>query len=51
MYQQWKIFLNELEGLKYHELLFIHRGKFRNEKDKKIEYTLQNVKGKDYLQY
>ena len=41
----------ELEGLKYHEVLFIHQGEFRNEEDKKIECTLQNVEGKDYLQY
>lgn len=24
---------------------------FENEEDKKIEYTLQNIEGKDYLQY
>lgn len=36
---------------KYHEILFIHKAEFKNEEDKKIEYTLKNVEGKDYLQY
>ena len=31
----------EMEGSKYHEIMFVH----------KIEYTMKNVEGKDYLQY
>lgn len=41
----------EMKDAKYHEILFIHRAEFTNEEDKKIEYTLKNVEGKDYLQY
>ena len=41
----------EMKGAKYHEMLFIHRAEFVNEEDKKIEYTLKNKEGKDYLQY
>ena len=41
----------EMKGSKYHEILFIHRGEFVNEEDKKIEYTLKNLEWKDYLQY
>ena len=40
-----------MKGAKYHEMLFIHRAEFVNEEDKKIEYTLKNREGKDYLQY
>ena len=41
----------EMKGSKYHEILFIHSGEFVNEADKKIEHTLKNLEGKDYLQY
>ena len=41
----------EMKGSKYHEILFIHKAEFVNEEDKKIEYTLKNKEGKDYLQY
>lgn len=41
----------EMKGLKYHEILFIHRVEFVDEEDQKIEYTMKNVEGKDYLQY
>lgn len=41
----------KLEGKKYHEILFIHKGEFVEDEDKKIEYTLHNKEGKDYLQY
>lgn len=41
----------EMKGSKYHEILFIHKAEFVNEEDKKIEYTLKNREGKDYLQY
>lgn len=41
----------EMQGTKYHEMLFIHRAEFVDEEDQKIEYTLKNREGKDYLQY
>lgn len=41
----------EMEGSKYHEILFVHRAEFIDENDQKIEYILKNVEGKDYLQY
>lgn len=41
----------EMKGSKYHEILFIHKAEFVEEEDKKIEYTLTNIEGKDYLQY
>ena len=36
---------------KYHELYFLYRIELKNEEDKKIEYTMHNMEGKDYLQY
>lgn len=39
------------KGSKYHEIMFVHKIEFINEEDKKIEYTMKNVEGKDYLQY
>lgn len=41
----------EMKGKKYHEILFIYKAEFVNEKDKKIEHILKNMEGKDYLQY
>ena len=41
----------EMKGSKYHEILFVHQAEFINDDDKKIEYTLKNKEGKDYLQY
>lgn len=41
----------EMKGSKYHEILFIHKAEFVDEEDKKIEYTLKNIEGEDYLQY
>lgn len=41
----------ETKGSKYHEILFVHQAEFINDEDKKIEYTLKNKEGKDYLQY
>ena len=41
----------EMKGSKYHEILFLYKIEFENEEDKKIEYTLKNLEGKDYLQY
>ena len=40
-----------MKGSKYHEIMFVHKIEFTNEKDKKIEYIMKNVEGKDYLQY
>lgn len=41
----------KMKGKKYHEIMFVHKIEFINEEDKKIEDTLKNVEGKDYLQY
>ena len=41
----------EMKGSKYHEIMFVHKVEFVNEEDKKIEYTMKNLEGKDYLQY
>lgn len=41
----------EMKDSKYHEIMFIHKIEFINEEDKKIEYTMKNIEGKDYLQY
>lgn len=35
----------------YHEILFVHKLEFKKEEDKKIESTLPNIEGKEYLQY
>lgn len=41
----------EMKGSKYHEIMFVHKVEFVDEKDKKIEYALENIEGKDYLKY
>lgn len=41
----------EMKNSKYHEILFVHKAEFIDDEDKKIEYTLKNTEGKDYLQY
>ncbi len=41
----------EMKDSKYHEILFIHKGEFKDDEDKKIEYTLKNLEGKEYLRY
>lgn len=41
----------EMKNSKYHEIMFIHSGEFVKEEDKKIEDTLHNIEGKDYLEY
>ena len=41
----------EMEGSKYHEIMFVYRLEFANEEDKTIEYTLENIEGKEYLKY
>ena len=41
----------EMIGSKYHEIMFVHKVEFVDEEDKRIEYTLENIEGKDYLKY
>lgn len=41
----------EMKGKKYHEIMFVYKVEFVDENDKKIEYTLKNIEGKEYLQY
>lgn len=41
----------EMKGTRYHEILFVHRGEFLDEADKKMTQTMSNIEGKDYLQY
>lgn len=41
----------EMKGSKYHEIMFVYKIEFTNEEDKKIEYTMKNIEGEDYLQY
>ena len=41
----------EIKGSKYHEMMFVHKIEFTNEEDQKIEYTMKNIEGKEYLQY
>ena len=41
----------EMNGKKYHEIEFVHLAEFKNEEDKKIEETIKNIEGKEYLQY
>ena len=41
----------EMKDSKFHEIMFIHKAEFKNEEDKKIEYVIKNIEGKDYLRY
>lgn len=41
----------EMEGKKYHEILFVYKAEFVEEKDKQILDTMYNIEGKAYLQY
>lgn len=41
----------ETKGSKYHEILFIYKVEFVDEKDKIIQENMKNIEGKDYLQY
>ena len=41
----------EMKGSKYHELYFVHRIDFKDVEDKKINTTMHNIEGKEYLQY
>jgi len=40
-----------MKNAKYHEILFVHKAEFTDEKDKVLEDTIKNIEGKDYLQY
>lgn len=44
-------FFTDSEGIKFHEFMFIYKAEFVNEEDRKIDYTLKNLEGQDYLQY
>lgn len=41
----------EMNNKKYHEIMFVYKAEFVNEKDKLIEDIIKNIEGKDYLQY
>ncbi|MCR5147233.1 MAG: NUDIX domain-containing protein [Clostridia bacterium] len=41
----------EMKDSKYHEIMFVHKVEFKDEEDKKIEYTLKNIEGREELQY
>ena len=41
----------EMDNKKYHEIFFIHKAEFVNDEDKKIEYIMYNMEGKEYLRY
>lgn len=41
----------EADSYKYHEIMFIYQLEFVKEEDKKIEDTIKNIEGNDYLQY
>ena len=41
----------EMKNKKYHEFYLLYKIEFKNEEDKKIDYTMKNVEGKEYLQY
>ena len=39
------------DNFKYHEYMFLYEAEFKEEKDKLIEETLDNIEGKEYLKY
>ena len=41
----------EMKGIKYHEIMFVHKAEFKNDEDKQTTEMLKNIEGKDYLQY
>ena len=41
----------QMDSQKYHEIMFVHKAEFKIEKDQKIEDTIKNIEGKDYLVY
>ena len=40
-----------MEGKKYHEIMIVHKAEFVDNEDKKIEDTIKNIEGNNYLQY
>lgn len=44
-------FFVDSEGWNFHEIMFVYRSEFASEDDKKIDYTLKNIEGQDYLTY
>lgn len=38
-------------GCKTHEIQFVYRAEFKDEKDKALHETIKNKEGKDYIQY
>lgn len=44
-------FFTDSDGIKFHEFMFIYEVEFVDDNDKKIEYTLKNLEGKENLQY
>lgn len=41
----------KMNNKNYHEIMFIHKVEFINEKDKLLEDTIKNIEGKEFLQY
>lgn len=41
----------EHSNKKFHEIYFLYNAEFADEEDKKIEYTMKNMEGKEYLTY
>ena len=41
----------QIDSKKYYEIMFIYKLEFIDEEDKKIEETIKNIEGKDYLEY
>lgn len=41
----------EMNGSKYHEILFVYLAEFMDDNDKKIDFPLENVEGKKHLKY
>ena len=41
----------EMKSEKYHEIMFVYKAEFTNDQDRKIEDTIKNLEGKEYLMY
>jgi len=41
----------EMKGKKFHEILFVNKAEFVDKADQKLQETIKNVEGKEYLQY
>lgn len=40
-----------MENKKYHEIIFVYKAEFKEEKDKEIIDTIKNKEGEEYLKY